>query len=76
MEVLIRPRESSGDAFTFPATDLHLTPEVIEQYKLAPALKRIGLALTHEMRKRRSDGHRVIGVKFHDLAFTMVLDGR
>lgn len=64
-------RKDEHLGFTIGVMEAELSAEVIKEYSLGPALKRIGKALAQQSRGRRDQD--VIGVNIHHLGFNLLL---
>lgn len=69
-------QKGSGIAFTFPL-ELNLEPKMAKELQLEPALKRLAEGLLKQHRfagGRDSDPKKIIGVEFHEVSFSYILE--
>jgi len=70
-----RLKKDEHTAFTIGTMDAQLNEDVIKEYKLGPALRRIGIALAKQYarRKTRDGKDEVVGVNVTSLGFNLLL---
>lgn len=71
VRVLLKRRQKPVFSFSFPAIEAELTPEVVKECVMGRALRRFGLKLGKQMKKKRQQ---VVGVKLHSVSFTMLYE--
>jgi hypothetical protein len=69
-----KPKDDERVSFTIGNMDAQLSDDVVKEYKLGPALKRIGKALAAQYNRSRVVGsNEIIGVKLNTLGFQLLL---
>ncbi len=64
-----------GRSFTFPQMEAELSTEVVEKAKIQKSLNALARELLSRY-KRTTTQKKIIGVEFHAITFTFVLDPR
>lgn len=62
-----KKQKDGGSSFTFPNVEAELSDELVKDYRLHAALRRVGRALARQ-------NSRAIGVKITGLSFSWILD--